>query len=73
MAPLARFFLVDDEPASNENIAPFIDHSGFEIITSTDVEETPKFSKQETPELIVSIALSHKWEAKDSILFWKRF
>ena len=60
MSIQTRILLVDDESAIIENLASFLERSGFEVKTATNNEEALANIKIEAPELIVSDVLMPK-------------
>jgi DNA-binding response OmpR family regulator len=65
MSPQAHILLVDDEAAIIENLAPFLERSGFKVITATDGEDALAKLESESPELVVSDVLMPKMDGRE--------
>jgi len=62
MSTQAHILLVDDESAITENLAPFLERSGFVVSTASNGEEAIAKIETEAPDLIVSDVLMPKME-----------
>ena len=54
MADRPRVLLVDDESAITDNLAPFLERSGFDVAVAADGEEALHQVASFAPDLIVS-------------------
>jgi len=65
MSTQAHILLVDDESSITENLAPFLERSGFEVSTASNGEEALTKIETEVPELVVSDVLMPKMDGRD--------
>jgi len=65
MSTQAHILLVDDEAAITENLAPFLERSGFKVSTASNGEEAIAKIETEAPELIVSDVLMPKMDGRE--------
>ena len=72
MPPQVRILLVDDEAAIIENLAPFLERSGFAVITASDGEEGLDKIETESPELVVSDVLMPKVDGRELLRTLRR-
>ncbi len=72
MSIQARILLVDDESAIIENLASFLERSGFEVKTATNGEEALANIKIEAPELIGSYVLMPKMDGCELLRLRRR-
>jgi DNA-binding response OmpR family regulator len=72
MAPQTRILLVDDEIAIIENLAPFLERSGFEVLTASNGEEAITKIEAESPELVVSDVLMPKMDGRELLRTLRR-
>lgn len=63
----ARFhiLLVDDEPSIIENLAPFLERSGFEVSTAGNGAQGLKIITQSEPDLVVSDVLMPEMDGRE--------
>ncbi len=67
MSTKVRILLVDDEPSIIENLAPFLERSGFEVSTASNGEEAITKIAAEEPELVVSDVLMPKMDGREML------
>jgi len=65
MSTQAHILLVDDESSIIENLAPFLERSGFEVNTAFNGEEALAKIETEAPELVVSDVLMPKMDGRE--------
>ena len=65
MSTHAHILLVDDESSIIENLAPFLERSGFEVNTASNGEEALAKIETEAPELVVSDVLMPKMDGRE--------
>lgn len=65
MSAQARILLVDDESAIIDNLAPFLERSGFDVRTAANGEEAIESIEAESPELVVSDVLMPKMDGRE--------
>jgi DNA-binding response OmpR family regulator len=61
----AKVLLVDDEPAITENLAPFLERAGFEVLTASNGEQALELIADETPDLMVLDVLMPKVDGRE--------
>jgi DNA-binding response OmpR family regulator len=64
--------LVDDEAAIIENLAPFLERSGFEVKTAPNGEEALVAIQSESPELVLSDVLMPKMDGRELLRSLRR-
>jgi len=67
MSTQVHILLVDDEPSITENLAPFLERSGFVVSTASNGEEALAKIETEAPELVVSDVLMPKMDGRELI------
>jgi DNA-binding response OmpR family regulator len=72
MSPQTCILLVDDEAAIIENLAPFLERSGFQVKTASNGEEALAAIQSETPELVVSDVLMPKMDGRELLRTLRR-
>jgi CheY-like chemotaxis protein len=72
MSPQTCILLVDDEAAIIENLAPFLERSGFQVITASNGEEAIAEIQSESPELVVSDVLMPKMDGRELLRTLRR-
>jgi DNA-binding response OmpR family regulator len=60
-----RVLLVDDETAITENLAPFLERSGFEVTTKADGEQALQGIEQWKPDLVVLDVLMPRLDGRE--------
>jgi DNA-binding response OmpR family regulator len=65
MSPQAHILLVDDEQAIIENLAPFLERSGFQVSTASNGQEAINKIEAHPPELVVSDVLMPKMDGRE--------
>jgi DNA-binding response OmpR family regulator len=65
MATIVHILLVDDEPSITENLAPFLERSGFKVSTASNGEEAIAKIESDAPELVVSDVLMPKMDGRE--------
>jgi len=72
MSTQAHILLVDDESAITENLAPFLERSGFVVSTASNGEEAIAKIETEAPDLIVSDVLMPKMDGREFLRSLRR-
>jgi DNA-binding response OmpR family regulator len=68
----AHILLVDDETAINDNLAPFLARSGFQVSTAANGEEALAQVEAVSPDLIVSDVLMPKMDGRELLRSLRR-
>ena len=72
MSPQTCILLVDDEAAIIDNLAPFLERSGFQVKTASNGEEAIAAIQDESPELVVSDVLMPKMDGRELLRTLRR-
>lgn len=72
MSPQAHILLVDDEQAIIENLAPFLERSGFQVSTASNGQEAIEIIEAHPPELVVSDVLMPKMDGRELLRSLRR-
>jgi DNA-binding response OmpR family regulator len=72
MSNQAHILLVDDETAITDNLAPFLERSGFQVTTATNGEEALGKVESENIDLIVSDVLMPKMDGRELLRSLRR-
>jgi DNA-binding response OmpR family regulator len=72
MSPQTCILLVDDEAAIIDNLAPFLERSGFQVKTASNGEEAIAAIQNESPELVVSDVLMPKMDGRELLRTLRR-
>ncbi len=72
MSPQTCILLVDDEAAIIENLAPFLERSGFEVRTASNGEDALIMIEANSPELVVSDVLMPKMDGRELLRTLRR-
>jgi DNA-binding response OmpR family regulator len=72
MSNQAHILLVDDETAITDNLAPFLERSGFQVTTATNGEEALGKVESENIDLIVSDVLMPKMDGRELVRSLRR-
>jgi DNA-binding response OmpR family regulator len=67
MNPKTCILLVDDEDAIIENLAPFLERSGFGVLTASNGQDAIAMIEAKTPELVVSDVLMPKMDGREML------
>ena len=62
-----KILLVDDEPAITNNLAPFLERSGFVVLTAANGIEALQRVAKEKPDLIVMDVLMPKMDGRETL------
>jgi DNA-binding response OmpR family regulator len=65
MSPRPHILLVDDEPSIIENLAPFLERSGFEVSTADNGSRALDLISQAGPDLVVSDVLMPEMDGRE--------
>jgi DNA-binding response OmpR family regulator len=60
-----RVLLVDDEPAITENLAPFLERAGYQVITASNGEQALDLVANEAPDVMVLDVLMPKLDGRE--------
>ena len=60
MKPETKVLLVDDEPAITENLAPFLERAGFDVLTASNGEQALELVATQEPDVMVLDVLMPK-------------
>jgi DNA-binding response OmpR family regulator len=64
---MEKILLVDDESAITDNLAPFLERSGYAVVVATDGEEALEAVARAAPDLIVSDILMPRLDGREML------
>jgi DNA-binding response OmpR family regulator len=65
MSSECKILLVDDEQAITENLAPFLERSGFTVVVAQDGEQALSLAEEEAPDAIILDVLMPKLDGRE--------
>ena len=65
MSSLSKILLVDDEQAITDNLAPFLERSGFSVVIAQDGEQALELVEAENPDAIILDVLMPKIDGRE--------